>query len=125
MISLRLLTAKLRAAWWALRGARAARRQLAEAGLDALVLPPVPPLPHGAAAGVDLALRLGIRNCLVRSAVRQAWYAAHGREYDLVIGVTTPSKGFRAHAWLEVDPPEASDGFEELLRRPAAGRGRS
>ena len=123
MISLRLLMAKLRAACWALRATRTARRRLATGGLDALALPPVPPLPHGAAAGVELVLRLGVRNCLVRSAVRQAWYAAYGREYDLVIGVTTPSRGFKAHAWLEVDPPEASEGFEELLRRPAAGRG--
>lgn len=121
MTPLQLLPAKLRAAWWALRAARAARRRLARGGLDALALPPVPPLPHGAAAGIDLALRLGVRNCLVRSAVRQAWYAARGREHDLVIGVTTPSSGFRAHAWLDGDPPEASEGYVELTRRPVAG----
>jgi hypothetical protein len=58
-------------------------------------------------------------NCLVRATVRQAWYAAHGDLRDVVIGVTAPSGGFAAHAWLDGDAPCHSDGFHELLRRPA------
>jgi hypothetical protein len=58
-------------------------------------------------------------NCLVRASVRQAWYAAHGDLRDVVIGVTAPSGGFAAHAWLDGDAPCHSDGFHELLRRPA------
>jgi hypothetical protein len=58
-------------------------------------------------------------NCLVRARILQAWYLAHGEARDVVIGVTAPSKGFRAHAWLEGDPPCHSEGFEELRRQPA------
>jgi hypothetical protein len=110
---------RLGAAWWALRAVRAARRALANGGLDALVLPPVPALPYSAKGAVTVTLRLSARNCLVRSAVRQAWYAAHGREYDLIIGVTAPARGFKAHAWLEGDRGN-EERFEELLRRPAS-----
>jgi hypothetical protein len=49
--------------------------------------------------------------------VLQAWHAAQGRPRDLVIGVTAPSAGFQAHAWLDGENPGA---FEELLRRPVA-----
>jgi hypothetical protein len=107
-----------RAALWAARAARAARTALAERGLEALALPPVPPLPPEAGWAASGALRLWSRNCLVRAAVRQAWEAAHGRRRELVIGVTAPGPGFRAHAWLDGDPPAASRGYRELARRP-------
>jgi hypothetical protein len=119
MTPLRLIPAKLRALAWALHAVLVARRQLAHGRFDSLILPPVPRLPSEAKGAVQLALRLGSRNCLVQSAIRQAWYAAHGRAVDLVIGVTAPGEGFRAHAWLESDPPAAGDGYEELARRPA------
>jgi hypothetical protein len=109
---------RLRAAGWALRAVRTARRQLADGGVDALSLPRVPDVPHEAKGGVELVMRTIGRNCLVRAAVRQAWYASHGREYDLIIGVTAPAKGFKAHAWLELD--HGNERFEVLLRRPAS-----
>jgi hypothetical protein len=109
---------RLRAARWALAAVRTARRQLANGGVDALVLPRVPSVPHEAKGGVELVMRTVGRNCLVRAAVRQAWYAAHGRAYDLIIGITPPAKGFKAHAWLELDV--GNERFEELLRRPAS-----
>ena len=56
--------------------------------------------------------------CLERATVLQAWDAAHDRPRELIIGVTSPRKGFRAHAWLEGDPPCHEEGFTELLRRP-------
>ena len=60
--------------------------------------------------------------CLVSATVRQAWYAAQGDRRDLIIGITAPSEGFRAHAWLEGDAPNAGqEGFSELLRHPAIG----
>jgi len=40
---------------------------------------------------------------------------------DVVIGVTAPSEGFAAHAWLE-EPGEAADGqqqWRELTRLSA------
>lgn len=65
-------------------------------------------------------LRRRSDTCLVRATVRQAWHAAHGVHRDLVIGVTAPGRGFQAHAWLDGDPPCHSEGFHELLRRPAS-----
>lgn len=53
----------------------------------------------------------------MRSAVLQQWDASHGRPRDLVIGVTSPADGFRAHAWLEGEPAWLSAGFHELARR--------
>lgn len=110
---------RLRAARWALRAVWTARQQLARGGVDALALPGVPSVPREAKGGVEIVVRTVGRNCLVRAAVRQAWYAAHGREYDLIIGITPPAKGFKAHAWLEHDRGN-EERFEELLRRPAS-----
>jgi len=110
----------MRAAVWTVRAAHAARARLAEGGLDALALPRPPELPRGTGRTVERAIRIASRNCLVRAAVRQAWHAARGRERAIVIGVTAPSRGFRAHAWLEGDPPSASRGFREIARRPAS-----
>ena len=108
----------LRAAWWTVRAARRARRQLAHGSLDNLVLPAVPPLPYEGRRAVGAVLRRRSDTCLVRASVRQAWDAAHGVPRDLVIGVTAPGSGFKAHAWLDGDPPCQSEGFHELLRRP-------
>lgn len=100
---------KLRAAWWAVRCVRRA---------DPEQFPPVPAVSAADRRGVSFALRAARANCLVRAGVLQAWYLAHGEERDLVIGVTAPSKGFRAHAWLDGDPPCHSEGFAELTRQP-------
>jgi hypothetical protein len=68
---------------------------------------------------VDAVLRRRNDTCLVRSIVAQAWEAAHGRNRDLLVGVTAPSEGFEAHAWLEGDPSRPEGEFRELLRLPA------
>jgi hypothetical protein len=110
----------LRAAWWALRAIREARRRLPRAGFNGVQLHPPPNLPASAGIGVAAALRLSKQACLVRATVYQAWYGGQGLQRDIVIGVTAPSAGFHAHAWLEGDPPCHGDGFEELLRIRAA-----
>jgi Transglutaminase-like superfamily len=107
-----------RAAWWAARAIRRAR-SLPVGSLQADSLPEVPPLPPSARRGVEASLRLARATCLVRAIVLQAWWLAHGEARDLVIGVTAPSKGFSAHAWLEGDPPCHTERFYELTRRPA------
>jgi hypothetical protein len=117
-MSLRAVPAKVRAAWWTFCAIRRVRRQLADGGVSALDLEP-PSLPYEGKGGVRFALRFGTRNCLVSAAVRQAWCLAHGRSYDLVIGVQPPARGFKAHAWLSGDPPAAAQGFVELARWPA------
>jgi hypothetical protein len=124
MRPLRLVPAKLRALAWGLRAVRVARRQLARGGLGALALPPPPGVAREAKSGVEVALQIGSQNCLVRSAVRQAWYAAQGHDVDLVIGVTSPRGGFKAHAWLATDPPDEGAGYAEITRHSAGGRER-
>jgi len=100
---------------WALRARRTARQQL-PSGLAAVRLPPVPDLPETAAGAVRAALRVVRATCLERALVAQAWHQAHGASRDLVVGVTSP-RDFRAHAWLEGDPPCHDEALEELLRR--------
>jgi hypothetical protein len=44
----------------------------------------------------------------------QRWLQALGDPRDIVVGVTRPSDGFKAHAWVDGDPDAA--GFAELRR---------
>ncbi|MBW3557091.1 MAG: lasso peptide biosynthesis protein [Actinobacteria bacterium] len=110
-----------RAMWWARRTARQVRTDLDAGGIDHLVVPPPPPLPRGCRRWVAAVLASRGDTCLVRSAVLQTWDAAHGRPRDLVIGVTAPGEGFKAHAWLDGEPAEASAGYTEVSRRPPPG----
>ncbi|MBQ1049528.1 lasso peptide biosynthesis B2 protein [Micromonospora sp. C51] len=112
----------LRIAVWTLRARRRIRRQLVRGGMDA-VAPPVPP-----AGGTDdrtvvvRALHHAGANCLERSLVLQRWDARQRTARTLVIGVTAPSSGFHAHAWLAGDPDPHRAEMTELLRRePPAG----
>jgi hypothetical protein len=111
----------LRAAWWTLRAVRKAKRQLRN-GRDYrdLAVPAPPRLVDSAERGVTAVLRRSRSSCLVQATVRQSWEVGRGRRRDLIIGVTPPSEGFRAHAWLEGDPESSSAGFSELARKPAA-----
>ena len=54
--------------------------------------------------------------CLERSLVLQAWDAAHGSPRDVVIGVTSPSPEFRAHAWLDGEETCGHGEFVERVR---------
>jgi hypothetical protein len=120
MSRLRAAPESVRAAWWTLGAVRLVRRQLAQGGIDAIDLAP-PTIPPQGNSGVRVALKLATRNCLVHAAVRQAWCAAQGRRYDLIIGVQSPSRGFKAHAWLSADRLPEAHRFVELARRPARG----
>jgi transglutaminase superfamily protein len=120
LLSRRPDVATLRAAWWAHRAIRAARRSLRTGGLAMTSLAPPPRLPDHARRGVAAVLHRTGASCLERSMVIQAWDTAHGRRRDLVVGVTAPSEGFRAHAWLDGDPASSSAGFRELFRRSAS-----
>ncbi len=112
--------ATLRAAWWAVRAEREARRKLAEHGLrDMPAITPPPALPARARRGVVSVMRRTGATCLIRAVVVQAWDEAHGLHRDLVVGVTSPGKGFQAHAWLDGDAACYHEGFSELLRRPS------
>jgi len=115
-LAARLDPAVLRAAWWALGAQRHARRELKQHGLQCSPLPRPPRLPARGERGVLAVLRRTGATCLVRAMVLQAWQASHGRAADVVIGVTAPSRGFRAHAWLDGEAACHSTGFEELTR---------
>jgi Transglutaminase-like superfamily len=108
-----------RAAIWALRARRAARRRIGARELPPSVPLPLPPaLPGSATPLVETVMRRTNASCLERSLVLQAWHAARGERRDLIIGVSAPNEEFGAHAWLEDDPPTESRGLAELTRWP-------
>jgi hypothetical protein len=123
---------QFRAALWAVRARRFVGRQLRRVNADTLTLPAAPTLGLDATRGVNGVLKLSRATCLERSMVLQRWYADQGLARDVVIGVTSPRAGFRAHAWLEapadcgeptgpVDPNKPHDcEFSEITRIPSS-----
>jgi hypothetical protein len=79
-------------------------------------LPPPPRLPPAAVRGVEALLRRRPNTCLERALVRQRWLTAQGDPRTIVIGVTAPTKGFEAHAWLLDDEDPSAQAFYELTR---------
>lgn len=111
--------ASVRAALWTLRALARTRRRLRAGDLKTITVEAPPPLPAEAVRGVRGVLRRVDQTCLERALVLQRWLAAHGERRDVVIGVAAPASDFRAHAWLDGDPPTESNGYTELLRLPA------
>ena len=110
----------LRAAFWAERALRSARRTLRRRGVDGIRLPAPPTLPADAGRGVNALLRRRASStCLERALVRQRWLAAQGSPRDVVIAVQSPDDAFQAHAWVDGDPDAQAPAFHELLRLPA------
>ncbi|MEV6801758.1 lasso peptide biosynthesis protein [Micromonospora rifamycinica] len=107
-----------RTALWAGRAVRGVRRQLARHGMTDLRLP-APPCDAAAHRAVVLGvLRRTGATCLERSLVLQRWYGGHLVARTVVIGVTAPSTGFHAHAWLDGDTDAEREAMVEILRRP-------
>lgn len=111
--------AALRAAWWAERELRRARRSLREDGVAAARVADPPRLPLRAGRGVRAVLRRRPNTCLERALVLQSWLAAHGDPREVVIGVRGPGDAFRAHAWVDGVPDGDVEAFEEIMRLPA------
>jgi hypothetical protein len=109
----------VRVAFWTLRALRSVQRQLREGAWDAVTVPQVPDGTSDAGWIVESLMKRSRAKCLPRALVRQRWLVAHGERRDLVIGVTAPSAGFEAHAWLDGDPECHSGRYQELVRRPA------
>ena len=107
-----------RAAWWGVRACARVRRRVGGPDFGSGSLPPVPPVGRHATPAVLAVLARMRASCLVRSVVLQRWFLAHGEARQLVIGVTAPGDGFRAHAWLDGESEEDHRGLVELLRRP-------
>ncbi|WP_194821413.1 lasso peptide biosynthesis B2 protein [Micromonospora sp. S-DT3-3-22] len=108
----------VRTALWAGRAVRQARRQLARHGLTDLRLPAPPPDAAAHRAVVFGVLRRTGATCLERSLVLQRWYGGQRVARTVVIGVTAPSAGFHAHAWLDGDTDAEREAMVEILRRP-------
>jgi Transglutaminase-like superfamily len=106
----------LRAAWWAYRCLRSVRHSLAAGHTGVRVSPPM--LPASAARGVNAVLRRARPTCLEAALVRQRWLRAQGVMRDVVVGVTAPSDGFRAHAWLEEPSESAIHPSDSTARQP-------
>lgn len=82
-----------------------------------MIVPDPPRLPPRAVRGVESVLRRRRHTCLEGAMVRQRWYAAHGVRRDVVIAVTAPEKGFKAHAWLDLSGrPPVADSWHEIKR---------
>jgi hypothetical protein len=96
----------IRAFLWGVRASVLVRPRLRRYG-PGVELPPVPVTVGGRGERtVRVVCRLTRLNCLQSALVRQAWAAGHGQERRLIVGVTSPSDGFEAHAWLEGDPED-------------------
>ncbi|MEH1101634.1 lasso peptide biosynthesis B2 protein [Micromonospora sp. CPCC 205561] len=108
----------LRTALWAARAARLARIQVARHDLASVRLPAPPPGAGAHRHAVLGVLRRTGANCLQRSLVLQRWYGSQRVARTLVIGVTAPSSGFHAHAWLDGETDARREAMVEILRRP-------
>ncbi|WP_410818066.1 lasso peptide biosynthesis B2 protein [Micromonospora sp. 050-3] len=108
----------VRTALWTGLAVRSVRRQLTRRDLASVRLPAAPP-----GAGAHRQVVLGVlrrtdANCLQRSLVLQRWYAGQRIRRAVVIGVTPPSTGFHAHAWLDGETDAEREEMTEILRRP-------
>jgi hypothetical protein len=110
----------LRTAAWALRARVQARRAVWGEGIGKPIrLASAPSTPLATTRAVHSVLMRTGATCLVRSLVLQRWYADHGETVDVVVGVTAPSDGFRAHAWLDRPDEPGIEDFSELYRLAA------
>jgi hypothetical protein len=102
---------------WGLRARLRTSRWVADGMDGALLLPPTPR--DVDPRGVNWALRTSGATCLTRCLVQQQVRFAHGEEWDVVMGVTAPSQGFKAHAWLQrPGEPSPEPGYAEIRRLP-------
>lgn len=106
---------EVRAARWADRALRHVRRELA-AGRTPVQTPEPPSLPPAARRGVEALLRRRHHSCLEGAIVRQRWLVAHAIHRDVVIGVTSPSDKFAAHAWVDGEEDVPAAEYLELTR---------
>lgn len=108
----------LRAGLWTLRCLAQCRRQLGRRDVREVVLPLSHSIDRSGARAVNRMLRGRQNRCLPDALIAQAWRADHGQEVDVIIGVTAPSAGFTAHAWLADAPEGASLGHDAIFRLP-------
>ena len=111
-VSIDLRTA--RGALWTLQSRVAVRKQLRLSGVRDVQLPRPPSARPKDRRVTVLLLRSVTATCLERSLVLQRFDASAGVPRALIIGVTAPQRGFRAHAWLEGEHADAE--LKEIVR---------
>ena len=115
----------VRAALWTVRCQRRYRRLSRRTKVEEIEFPSSARIGVRGAGAVARLLRAhgaGGDHCLADALIAQAWRADHGDHVDVLIGVTSPSSGFSAHAWL-ADAPEAhAAGHEVISRIPSRPR---
>lgn len=110
-----------RAAVWTFRCLARCRLQLGRRDVRNVVLPSSARIGRSGGRAVLRLLRRRQNSCLSNALIVQAWRADHGDYVDVVIGVTAPTAGFTAHAWL-ADNPGGAAGHEAIHRLPPRGR---
>jgi hypothetical protein len=103
---------------------RRVHRQLPSSGLEGEFSTRTPPPSRALSdAQGDRVVRAVLRrsgaSCLEEALIRQQWLASRGTSRDVVVGVTSPSEGFRAHAWLSGDA--VAPDYVELFHKPPSG----
>lgn len=106
--------ADARAAFWTVRCLTRCRLQLDRRDVREVRLPSSAGIDPSGTRAVNRLLHRRENRCLSNALIAQAWRADHGDFVDLVIGVTAPSAGFSAHAWLADAPAEAAAGHEAI-----------
>ena len=105
---------------WAVRALWRTRRQLRSAPVADLDLPGPPIGGAGGLRTVERVLATQGASCLETALVTQRWLAAQGLGRDVLIGVSPPGEGFRAHAWLDDPEVDIDPGLTEIHRvRPS------
>lgn len=103
-----------------MRALRRVRRELRTKQVDAVTVPVSPSAGMAAIHGPLGVLRLQHATCLERALVMQRWLDDQGHPCEVIIGVSRPSSGFTAHAWLETDRISTEHAeHKEIMRLPA------
>ncbi len=103
---------------WTFDALVSVRRQLAETGMEQ-VDPFRSPGRAITERSVEIILQRNSASCLERSLVRQRYYLAKGQNRDVIVGVSPPKDGFRAHAWVSGDAEEGNELYQTIHRSHA------
>ena len=106
---------------WSLRMVGRIREQVPQRSFRDIALSAPPALDRRSRSAVNAGLRLRRATCLEQALLRQRFDAANGVDRTLIIAVSSPANGFRAHSWLEGEP-QRDQSLREIVRHPAPRR---
>ncbi len=117
--AVRIVTApgSARTLFWSMRMVVRVRKQLPYKPFGEVLLSGPPASDPLSRSAMNAGLRLRRATCLEQALLRQRFDAANGLQRTLIIAVTNPADGFRAHSWLEGErQPDPS--MREIARHP-------